>query len=89
MVVQFDHPVQSFQLVGMHFALGRQAGGLLIQAHDAEFRLRRGEKLRVLLFLRKPPLLAATSFSTFLFFGTGRRHRAFINNIEEWKSRIV
>mmetsp|Transcript_4442 Transcript_4442/g.6492 ORF Transcript_4442/g.6492 Transcript_4442/m.6492 type:complete len:317 (+) Transcript_4442:2348-3298(+) len=58
-VVQFDEPVEALQLVGVHFADGREVGGLFVEADGAALGLRGFEELRVFFCFCHAPFLPA------------------------------
>mmetsp|Transcript_9306 Transcript_9306/g.27776 ORF Transcript_9306/g.27776 Transcript_9306/m.27776 type:complete len:240 (-) Transcript_9306:42-761(-) len=59
--MEFDQPVETFQLVAMHSTMIRQTRRLLVQPNHAPLRLGRLEQLRILLLLRHSVLLSPRS----------------------------
>jgi hypothetical protein len=74
-IVKLDEPVQTFELVGVHLAMRRQVGRLLVHSNDTTLRLRRFEELRVLFGFGHSIFFASRSF--FAMFAVGN-HRTCI-----------
>jgi len=55
-IMKFNEPIESFQLVGMHLAVRCKIGGLTIQTNDPTFGLSTLQELCILFSFRKSSL---------------------------------
>mmetsp|Transcript_24612 Transcript_24612/g.37924 ORF Transcript_24612/g.37924 Transcript_24612/m.37924 type:complete len:236 (-) Transcript_24612:115-822(-) len=68
-IVQLNHPIESLQLVAVHFTVRGKIGGLLVQTDSSPFRLGRLQQLRILFGFRHASTVRFFILS--LLFATG------------------
>jgi hypothetical protein len=73
--MQLDEPIETFQLVSMHFTVWGQTAGLLVHTDHSSLGLCRFEQLFVLFGLGHATGLAARSL--FALFGVSSSHRTY------------